>query len=95
MKTLPNFVMLKAVLNLNLFVRSKQIYQRLVSNIFWLVLFNIIEIFCHCLRGVFRNVKKSFLPYVIIYYNNMLTNCRKNFRVQIITQFWAAYAFIV
>ena len=33
-----------------------------------LVLFNIIDKFCHCFRGVFRNVKKSFLRYVIIHY---------------------------
>ena len=26
-----------------------------------------------------------------VYHDNMLTNCRKIFRVQIVTQFWAAY----
>ena len=74
-----------------MFVRSKQIYQRLVKYIFLLVIFNIIEIFCHCLRSKLRNVKKE-LPtlccYTLLQHVDKLP---KIFRVQIITQFLAAY----
>ena len=57
---------------------------------FLLIFVNIIEIFCHCVRGGFLNIKKSFLPYVILHYYTM-TNCRRIFRVQITSQVWAIF----